>query len=297
MLYQEIASNKRRTVLLISVFILFITGLFYVFSMAFRGGIFLLPIGILIAIAMSWGSYYYSDRLVLAISKARPVEHGEFPYLDNTIEGLSIAAGIPKPKAYVIEDPSPNAFATGRDPQHAVIAVTTGLLDKMDRQELEGVIAHEMSHIGNYDIRLMAIVTTLVGMVVLVSDILLRSVLWGGIGGSDDEGGGEGRIIFIVLGLILAILAPIFATIIQLAISRRREFLADASGAMITRYPQGLASALRKLSADQNKLRVANKATAHLYIVNPLRDVKGFTARLFDTHPPIEERIKRLEEM
>lgn len=296
MIYQEISSNKRRTVILISFFILFIVALFYIIGLTFKGGVFLVPIGVAIATASSWGSYYYSDKLVLKISRARPLEHNEYPFLDNVIEGLSIAGGLPKPKAYIIEDSSPNAFATGRNPEHAVIAVTTGLLEKMNRQELEGVIAHELSHVGNYDIRLMAVVTTLVGMVVLVSDILLRSVFWGGLG-DDNEGGGEGRIIFIAIGLVLAIIAPLFATIIQLAISRKREYLADASGAMLTRYPDGLANALKKLATDRNQLRSANKATAHLYIVNPLKDVKGFTKKIFDTHPPIEERIRKLEEM
>jgi len=217
--------------------------------------------------------------------------------LYNVVEGLSIAAGVPAPKCYVIDDTAPNAFATGRNPKNSVICVTTGLLQKMNRAELEGVIAHEMSHIKNYDIRLQTLAVVMVGVVALLSDWIMRSFWWGGgrrRGGRDKSGAGA---IFVVVGLLLAVLGPIISQLIRLAISRKREFLADASGAMLTRYPPGLASALRKISTDTEPLEAANKATAHLYIVNPLKDIKGAVNKLFSTHPPIEERISALEKM
>jgi heat shock protein HtpX len=257
----------------------------------------------LMAVAMGTAAvgYYASDKIVLGISKARPVTKDEFPYLYNVVEGLAIAAGVPAPKCYVIDDTAPNAFATGRKPETAVICVTTGILQKLNRVELEGVIAHEMSHIKNYDIRLQTLVVVMAGVVALLSDWMLRSFWWGGGRrrgrGKGGAGGAEG--ILVLVGLGLAVLAPIFATVIQLAISRKREFLADASGAMLTRYPAGLASALRKISADTEPLEAANKATAHLYIVSPLKNIKGGGGvnRLFSTHPPIEERIAALEKM
>jgi heat shock protein HtpX len=260
--------------------------------------------GLVLAVAVSMGmaaaGYYSSDKVVLAISRARPVTKEEYPYLYNVVEGLAIAAGVPAPRCYVIDDTAPNAFATGRNPQHAVICVTTGILQKLDRAELEGVVAHEMSHIKNYDIRLQTVVVVMAGVVALLSDWMLRSFFWGGgrrRGGREGRGGGGAGAILVVVGLALALLAPLFATIIQLAVSRKREFLADASGAMLTRYPAGLASALRKISADTEPLEAANKATAHLYIVNPLKDIKGAVNKLFSTHPPIEERIAALEKM
>jgi len=250
---------------------------------------------------MAFTGYYTSDKVVLAISRARPVTKEEFPYLYNIVEGLAIAAGVPAPRCYVIEDTAPNAFATGRNPQHAVICVTTGIMEKLNRVELEGVVAHEMSHIKNYDIRLQTVVVVMAGVVALLSDWILRSFFWGGgrRRGSREggRGGGGAGSILIVVGLVLAALSPFIATIIQLAVSRKREFLADASGAMLTRYPPGLASALRKISADTEPLEAANKATAHLYIINPLKDIKGAVNKLFSTHPPIEERIAALEKM
>lgn len=290
-MYDEIASNKRRTVILIILFIAFILLMGYIFSRLFAFG----PIGLVgagvFAFVMTWTSYHYSDKIVLKTTGARPLEHNEYPYLDNTIEGLAIAAGIPKPKAYVIDSAALNAFATGRNPENAVIAVTTGLLKTLNREELEGVIAHEMSHVKNFDIRLSAMVSVLVGLVILLAD-WMRFSMW--FGGGDDNDNQLGRILAIV-GLILAILAPIFAVLIQLAVSRKREYLADASGAMLTRYPDGLANALRKISGDEHSLRTASNATAHLFIASPF---KGFAvSNLFSTHPPIEERIKRLEEM
>ncbi len=248
---------------------------------------------LLFALMMAWGSYYYSDRIVLGMSQAHPVEKKEEPYLWNTVEGLSIAAGLPAPRLYLIEDSAPNAFATGRDPQHAAIAVTRGLLEKMDRLELEGVVGHEMSHIGNYDIRFMTLVTVLVGTVVLLSDWMLRSLWYGRRRG----GRSRGHPILLLVGLAFVILSPIIAQSMKLALSRRREFLADATGAMLTRYPEGLASALEKLAADTEPLEVANKATAHLYIINPLTEHKGWANTMFSTHPPVEERVKRLRAM
>jgi heat shock protein HtpX len=255
---------------------------------------------VIVSMGMAAAGYYSSDKVVLAISRARPVTKDEYPYLYNVVEGLAIAAGVPTPRCYVIDDTAPNAFATGRNPQNAVICVTTGILEKLNRVELEGVIAHEMSHIKNFDIRLQTLVVVMAGVVALLSDWILRSFFWGGgrrRGGRAGRGGGGAGAILIVVGLVLAALSPFIATIIQLAISRKREFLADASGAMLTRYPPGLASALRKISADPEPLEAANKATAHLYIVNPLKNVRGAVNRLFSTHPPIEERIAALEKM
>ncbi len=291
-MYDQIASNKRRTIALIVIFIAFIIIVGYVFSRLYAIG----PVGIAIAagfaILMSWGSYYYSDKIVLKVSRARPLKHNEYAYLDNTIEGLAIAAGLPKPKAYIIDDPSPNAFAIGRNPEKAVVAVTKGLVEKLNREELEGVIAHEMSHIKNFDIRLMAIVSVLVGLVVLMAD-WFRYSMW--FGSFDDNRKSNLGAIIMVVGLVLAVVAPLFAMLIKFAVSRRREFLADASAVQLTRYPTGLANALKKLSSNKKQLRAASNATAHLFIVNPFQSFSF--SKMFSTHPPIEERLKRLEEM
>ncbi|HEY3375112.1 MAG TPA: zinc metalloprotease HtpX [Candidatus Aquicultor sp.] len=297
-MYEEIAHNRRITWLLIVGFIIFIALLGYVFGRLTYFGYWGVAVALAIAIFMSWTSYYYSDRIVLSISGAHGAEKTEYPYLYNTVEGLAIAAGIPMPKLYVIDDRAPNAFATGRDPEHSAIAVTAGLLSMMDRLELEGVIGHEMSHIADYDIRLSTIAVVLVGSVFLLSAWMRQSFFWGGMRRSrDSQGAGP---IIAILGLILIILAPIAAQLMRLAISRNREYLADAQGAMLTRYPPGLAGALRKLAADKHTLRTANEATAHLFIVNPLKNEGETGSRvteLFSTHPPIEERIKRLDEM
>jgi heat shock protein HtpX len=297
--YEQIASNKRRSFLLVLLFLCLIFALAWLFDQLVGMGKAGIVFAVVLAVGMTAGSYYYSDRVVLAMSRARPVEKAEFPYLYNVVEGLAIAAGVPAPRCYVIEDTAPNAFATGRNPRQSVIVVTTGLLQKMDRLELEGVIAHEMSHIKNYDTLLMTLTVVMVGVVALLSDWLLRSFWWGGARrrGSDRGRGGGAAGLVVVLGLVLAVLSPLIAQLIRLAVSRRREFLADASGAMLTRYPPGLASALRKISADTEPLEAANKATAHLYIVNPLKDHGGAVNRLFSTHPPIEERIAALEKM
>jgi heat shock protein HtpX len=295
-MYEQIASNKRKSFLLSMFFLVFIVVLAWVFSQLAGMGEEGLIAAVIIAAGLSFLSYYTSDKVVLAISHARPVTKEEFPYLYNVVEGLAIAAGVPAPRCYVIEDTAPNAFATGRNPQNSVICVTTGLLEKLNRVELEGVIAHEMSHIKNYDIRLMTITVVMVGIVALLSDWIFRSFWWGGRrrGGRDKSGAGA---IFLVIGLVLAALSPIISQLIRLAISRKREFLADASGAMLTRYPAGLASALRKIADDTEPFEAANKATAHLYIVNPLKDIGGAVNKLFSTHPPVEERIAALEKM
>lgn len=291
-MWEEIAKNKRESWLLFFFFILFIIVLGWVFGLVWGIGYWGTVIAFFLAILLAFGAFYNSDKIVLAISKARPATHKEYTYLDNTVEGLAIAAGIPKPKIYVIDDLAPNAFATGRDPEHAVICVTTGLMKKLNRAELEGVLAHETSHIKNYDIRFMMLVTVMVGMVALLSDFMLRTFVWGG-GRSRERGNG----LIMVIAIALAILAPIAALLMKLALSRRREYLADANGALLTRYPEGLASALEKLKEDKNPLQTANKATAHLYIINPLREHKSFLNNLFSTHPPIDDRIKRLRAM
>ncbi|MBI3997800.1 MAG: M48 family metallopeptidase [Armatimonadetes bacterium] len=294
-MYQAIEGNLRRTWILFVGFVLVVAALGYVFGVLTDFGYAGAVIAAVVAILGAWGSYYYSDQIVLSISGAHPAPREQYPYLFNTVEGLAIAAGLPVPRLYLIDDSAPNAFATGRDPQHAAIVVTTGLLDKLDRLELEGVIAHEMAHIQNYDIRLATITAVLVGMVALMSDWLLRSMRWGRRRGSREGGGGSG--LLVLAGAALAILAPIAAQLMRLAISRGREYLADASGAMLTRYPDGLASALEKIAADPEPLEAANKATAHLYIINPLREWGGWVNSLFDTHPPVEERIRRLRGM
>jgi len=297
--YEQIASNKRRSFLLVFFFLALIFLLVWLFEQMVGMGTEGLVAAVIIALAMTVGSYYASDKIVLAMSKARPVTKEEFPYLYNVVEGLTIAAGLPPPRCYVIDDTAPNAFATGRNPKNSVIVVTTGLLEKLNRVELEGVIAHEMSHIKNYDVLLQTLTVVMVGIVALLSDWMRRTFWWGGgrRRGSDRGKGSGGAAIILALALVMAILSPLIAQLIRLAISRKREFLADASGAMLTRYPPGLASALRKISADKEPLEAANKATAHLYIVNPLKDISGPINKLFSTHPPIEERIAALEKM
>lgn len=294
-MFDQIAANQRRSYALLFLVMLLLAGLVYAVGMYLEMGEWFVAPALIAALLMVWTSYYYSDRIVLSMSQARPVTKGEEPYLWNTVEGLSIAAGIPVPRLYIIEDSAPNAFATGRDPQHAAIAVTRGLLDKLNRLELEGVIGHEMSHIGNYDIRFMTLVSVLVGSVILLSDWVLRG-LW--YGGGRRRGRGGANPILLLIALVFIILSPIIAQLMQLALSRQREFLADATGAKLTRYPEGLASALEKIAADREPLEVANKATAHLYIYNPLRDYRrSWLNNLFSTHPPIVERVKRLRAM
>ncbi len=299
-MYEQISRNKWKSAALIGFFMAFIFVLTWFFEYVTGWGKGGLVLAVVVAMGMAAAGYYASDKIVLGISRARPATKDEFPYLYNVVEGLAIAAGIPAPRCYVIDDTAPNAFAAGRKPQTAVICVTTGILEKLNRVELEGVIAHEMSHIKNYDVRLQTLVVVMAGVVALLSDWMLRSFMWGGgrrRGGRDRGGSGGAGGILVLVGLALAVLSPFIATIIQLAVSRKREFLADASSAMLTRYPAGLASALRKISADTEPLEAANKATAHLYIVNPLKNIKGTVNKLFSTHPPIEERIAALEKM
>lgn len=294
-LYTQAESNTRKTWLYLIIFLLFITGLGWFFSYLFDSPVILI-FAVIFSVFMSFGSYWYSDRIVLSLSKARLIKKKDNPELYRIVENLSITAGLPLPKIYIIEEAQPNAFATGRDKNHAVVAVTRGLLEKLDKAELEGVIAHEFSHIGNRDILLSTIIVVLVGIVVILSSVFLRISFFGG-GRRNNRG--SGGAILLVLGIVAAILAPIAATLIQLAISRKREFLADASGALLTRYPEGLARALEKISADPHNLRVANNSTAHLYIASPFRGKEKTSRfrRLFLTHPPIEDRIKALRGM
>ena len=296
-IYDAVAANRWRTVALVTVFTGILIALGYVVGEVFApgGGVAMVPAALGLSGVSATASYFAGDKLVLAQSQARELAPGEEPQLRNVVETLSIGLGIPPPRIYVIDDTAPNAFATGRDPKHASIAVTRGLVDKLDRTELEGVIAHELSHVGNHDIRVMLLVTVLVGTIALLSDWMLRSFAWGGGGRRGRDRGGGG--IILIIAIALAILTPIIATLIQLAVSRQREYLADASGALLTRYPPGLASALRKIAADKEALEVANKATASLYFANPLKDAPRAMDGLFDTHPPIAERIRRLEAM
>ena len=306
-IYEAIEANKRKSATIVILFAAFIAVAVYFISQAAGiylgyepGGLGFAGIALIIAGLMSFGGYYYSDKIVLKISGARPADRKRDFLFYTVVENLSIASGLPKPKLYVIDDSAPNAFATGRDPKHAVVCTTTGLLSKLNRTELEGVLAHELSHIRNYDIRLMSVVAVLVGMVALLGDFFLRMSFYGRRRDSSRKAGQLGMVI-LVLGVLFAILSPIIAKLIQLAISRRREFLADASAISITRQPQGLISALQKISKDTEPLEVANKATAHLYIVNPfkgkMKSAVGWFAGLFNTHPPISKRIKTLKNM
>ena len=297
-LYTHIDSNVRKTWILFTVFLIIIIGLGWGFSYVFNSYYILIG-AVIFSSLMSFFSYWYSDKVVIAISRAKPLAKEQNPELFNIVENLCITAGLPMPRIYVIESPAPNAFATGRNAEHAIVAVTTGLLELLNRSELEGVIAHELSHIGNKDMLLQTVIVVLVGLIVLLSDFFLRWTLWGGRGRkSSGQGGGQAQVIMMVVGLVLAILSPIIAKLIQLAISRKREFLADAAGALLTRYPEGLANALEKISSNPIPLRIANKATAHLYIANPLKgkQAKGL-AKLFMTHPSTEERVARLRNM
>lgn len=283
-------------------FMLLFIGVAYVLGKAMGYGLSFVGIMLIISGLMNWVSYYYSDKIVLSMSGAKPADENTHRDLIESVENLSIASGLPMPKVYVINDPAPNAFATGRDPKHAAVAATTGILEKLSKSELEGVIGHELSHVKNFDTRLMGVVSILAGSIVILADFFMRSLWWGGLGGRNRDRESNGNGLFLVIGLVAAILAPIAATLIQLAISRRREFLADADGALLTRYPEGLAKALEKIASDRNVLKHASNATAHLYIENPFKTDTGrkstsFLANLFSTHPPIEERIKILREM
>jgi heat shock protein HtpX len=310
-----IAANKRNSLLLVIAFCLFVIAVAMILGLAILA--YLAPEhlyhldvgeGLLvggaaagISLLLSLLAYYRGDSMILAISHARPVEHQDDPELFNVVEEMAIAAGIPRPRVYVIDDSAPNAFATGRDPRHAAVTITTGLRTKLTRDELQGVIAHEMAHIRNYDIRLMLLLTVLVGTVVLLADFFWQILRFSSPRDerrdrdNTKDGGGLFALVLIILAVILALLAPLLAQIIQLAVSRQREYLADASGVEFTRYPQGLANALRKIDADPDILKTANRGTAHLYIANPIKKFKARAHSAFASHPPIKERIRRLE--
>jgi heat shock protein HtpX len=300
-IYTHASANIRRTWLLVSLMFILIIGVFWVASYVYQNPA-ILWFGVLFSLAMNVASYWYSDKIVLAMSKAKPVSERENPELHRIIENLAITAGLPKPWVYHIDDPAPNAFATGRDKNHAAVAVTRGLLERLDRTELEGVLAHELSHIGNRDMLISTIVVVLAGVIAIVSDMFLRMTWFGGIRSNDRDNRSGG--ILMAVALIGAILAPIAATLIRLAVSRRREYLADASGVLLTRYPEGLSSALRKIAADPRPLQNAHTATAHLFFENPFKaDTRAgerrtpWIVKLFMTHPPIEDRIQALQQM
>lgn len=291
-MFEDIKRNKMKSWFIILLFLAFIAIIVYYICMALDLGKTSIIIAMIFAIISTWGSYYYSDRIVLSLNKARPATKEENQKLVNILDSLVVSSGLPAtPKLYIVEDAQPNAFATGRNPEHAVICVTTGLLDKLEYYELEGVLAHEMSHIKNYDILLSAVVSVMVGFVVILSDWFTRITFWGGPRRRDDDDNGNPILMFI--GLIFLILAPIFGQLMQLAISRKREFLADATAVEFTRNPDGLISALLKISGDPNELKVANNATENMYIVNPFRGKKS-SSSLWSTHPSIEDRVEAL---
>ncbi len=298
-IYSQIGANRIKTVFLMVVFTVFVTAMVYIFTQALgyqsSSGLFFVGIALVVTGIMNFVAYYNSDMMVMKIAGAQEVDAKSHPQLYKTVENLSIGSGLPMPKTYIIPDDAPNAFATGRDPKHASIAVTTGLISIMNKTELEGVLAHELSHIGNYDTRLMTVVVILVGVIAMMADFFGHFMFFGG--GDDERDSKNG--IFLVLGILAAILAPIAAQLIQLAVSRKREFLADATGSLLTRYPDGLADALEKIAAYQRPVKSATPATAHLYIANPLGTghFKKSFANLFSSHPPVEERIKILREM
>jgi len=297
-IYSQISSNKLKTILMMGVFILLFLGVSIILGRALGYGMSFVGVMLIISGVMSFVSYFYSDKIVLSMSGAVEAKRDEYRALYNSVENLSIASGLPKPKIYVIHDQAPNAFATGRDPKHAVVAATTGLLEILSEAELEGVIGHELSHVKNYDTRLMGVVSILAGSIAILADFFLRSLFWGG----RDDNRSSGNGLMLILGIAAAILAPIAATLIQFAVSRRREFLADADGALLTRHPEALARALEKISMDRHQLKTASNATAHLYIENPFKtDSKkkgaSFFVKIFSTHPPTAERIKILRSM
>lgn len=294
-LYNQKDHNIRLTWVYLTGFFVFVIGLGWIFSQAL-GSPGLLYLAFSVALGMNFVSYWWSDKIVLWISNAKEVSRENGREIYRLVENLCITAGLSVPKIYLIPDTAPNAFATGRNPENAVVVLTEGIVAKLDKRELEAVIAHELSHIGNRDILLSTVITVLVGFVALISDWFLRWSIWGRK--SDDRENGQLQLVLVIVAIFLAILAPIGAVLMQLAISRKREFLADADGALLTRFPEGLASALEKISSDDEVLEVANKATAHMYIINPLKGKRGTgLAKLFLTHPPVEERIKRLREM
>ena len=295
-MYKQIDSNKRQSFFLMFTFVLVIVALAWVWQTYYGGGYLIVILAAIFALTTSLLSFYSGDKIALSSAGAKEIKKEEYPQIYRLVENLAITAGIPTPKTYIINDPSLNAFATGRDPQHSSIALTTGLINNLEKEELEGVIAHELAHVKNYDIRVMMVVIVCVGLITLLADWMVRSFIWGGAGRSNRDNN-KGNPIALVIGLILIVLSPIFAKLIQLAISRKREYLADASGALLTRYPEGLAKALEKISRQSQPLKRANKATAHLYIANPFAVSGKKISQAFSTHPPIEERIKLLRQM
>ncbi len=297
-LYTHKEANIRKTWLYLILFGVLVIALGWVISYVV-GSYAVLVIAVVLSIAMSAGSYWWSHKLVLSMTNAQPADKEEYRELHRLVENLCITAGLPQPDLYVIEEAQPNAFATGRDPDHAVIAVTTGLLKKLERSELEGVLAHELAHIGNRDMLISTATVVLAGIIVLLADFFFRIALFGGLGGGGDRGGGQVRALLLAGAIIGAVLAPIGAQMIKFAVSRKREFLADSSGALLTRYPDGLANALEKIAGDDTSMKRANDATAHLYIANPFRgkEAKRWLHRLFTTHPPVEERVQALRDM
>ena len=299
-MYSDIKSNKIKTGFIVSLFIIVIALIVYYVSMAFDLGYMSIIIAMIFSIGSAWASYYYSDRIVLSINKAKPATQEQYQKLNNILDGLMISSGLEnRPKLYVVDDPQPNAFATGRNPQNSVICVTTGLLEKLDYYELEGVIAHELSHIKNYDIRLSAVISVMVGFMVILTDWVSRALFWGR--GRDNDDNNSGNPILMIIGLICLLLAPIFGQLMQLALSRRREYLADASAVELTRNPDGMISALQKLDSDPNELKTANNSTAHMYIVSPfksnLKNGGKKKTSLFSTHPSIDDRIEAIRNL
>jgi heat shock protein HtpX len=301
-MYELIASNKRRSILLVAGFVLVVSLVGAAFGIVFGYGLQGTIIALVVSAALAFASYWKADAVALAVSRARPADPAQYRRLYNLVEGLTIASGLPMPRIYIVDDPAPNAFATGRNPRHAAIAVTTGLLEKMNRVELEGVLAHELSHIKNYDILVSTIAVTLVGAIVLLSDIAIRTMFWNGgrVRRSGDRNDSNNPLA--IFGIIFIVLAPLLGKAMQAAISRRRESLADASAVQMTRYPPGLISALEKLLADTTVTHSASKATAHLWIEQPMSGVGdrgrfGSFNSMFDTHPPLEERIAALREL
>ena len=299
-MFESIKKNKIESGIIVSIFIIVITLIVYYICNALDLGPISIVIALIFSIASAWGSYYYSDKIVLSVNKARPATKEEDQKLVNILDSLMVASGLPsKPRLYVVDDPQPNAFATGRNPENAVICVTTGLLEKLDYYELEGVIAHEMSHIKNYDIRLSCIVSVMVGFIVMIADLFSRMLFWGGLRDRDSDSRANG--ILMLIGLIFLILSPIFGSLMQLALSRKREFLADATAVEFTRNPDGLISALQKLENDPNQLKSANSATANMYIVNPFRkdtkEGKKRTTSIWSTHPSTADRIEALRNL
>jgi len=296
-MYNQISSNKRKSILIMVLFIIIIFGLSWIFGKISGYNYYALIFAAIISIIMSLFSYFQGDKIALWTAGAKQIKQADNPYVYKIIENLCITAGLPLPKIYLIPDSAPNAFACGRDPKHASIALTTGIIEILENEELEGVIAHELSHIKNYDILLMTITVVLIGIIALLSDWLLHHFFWFNRGNNSNRNNNQLGLILVIVGIILAILSPFIAELIKLAVSRKREFLADASGALLTRYPEGLANALEKISQYQQPLQKANHATAHLYFSNPFTEKRNFLSNFFSTHPPIEARIKNLREM